>query len=344
MKELFLAMRELLARGEPFTLVTVVGASGSTPRGPGARMLVGRKGRIWGTIGGALPEHLAIGDARSLAGRGGGSCLKDYVLHENEAADIGAKCGGEISVYSQYIDSRLSALVEKALECFSEKKASWFIMSLDGGRAPENPGPSFCLAREEGIAALEGGPPARLSPLLKNQCVRLEQDGLVWFSEPLAPGGFVYVFGGGHVAQELVPLLGRLDFRCVVFDDREEFTRRELFPGAEDIIRGDFKKIGLSLGAEDYVVIVTRGHIWDFEAEAFALKSEAPYIGVIGSRTKHAFVRKRLLEAGFSREEIDAPRVHAPIGLDIGSKTPAELAVSIAAELIRTRSELLRSR
>ncbi|MDR1318769.1 MAG: XdhC family protein [Treponema sp.] len=344
MKELFLAMKDLLARGESFALVTVVGASGSTPRGPGARMLVGREGRLWGTIGGALPEHLAIEDARSLVRRGGGSCLADYILHENEAADIGAKCGGEISVYSRCLDSgdsRLAALVEKALECFSEKKASWFIMALDGGGG--SPGASFCLARKDG--AVLGAVPGRLPPLLKNQCVRLEREGLVWFSQPLAAEGFVYVFGGGHVAQELVPLLSRLDFRCVVFDDREEFTQKNLFPGAAEIIRGDFKKIGasLSLGPEDYAVIVTRGHIWDFDAEAFALKSDAPYIGVIGSRTKHAFVREKLLEAGFGEEEINAPRVHAPIGLDIGSKTPAEVAVSIAGELIRTRSKLMQS-
>jgi xanthine dehydrogenase accessory factor len=222
----------------------------------------------------------------------GGSCLKDYILHENEAADIGARCGGEISVYSQYLDPgdpELPAFVEKALDCFSKKEACWFIMPLAGGRTPAKPegqegcprgksGVPFCLARKDGAAALAGDAPAGLSPLLKDQCVCLERDGLVWFSQPLRSAGFVYVFGGGHVAQELVPLLCRLDFRCVVFDDREEFTQGELFPDAEEIIRGDFKKIGdsLSLGAKDYVVIVSRGHLWDFDAEVFALKSEAP--------------------------------------------------------------------
>jgi xanthine dehydrogenase accessory factor len=126
----------------------------------------------------------------------------------------------------------------------------------------------------------------------------------------------------------------------VVFDDRGEFSKRELFPDAEEVIRGSFADIGrsLSLGPADYAVILTRGHLWDFEAEAFALKSEARYIGVIGSRSKHAFVRERLLEAGFGAAAIDAPRVHAPIGVKIGSKTPAEVAVSIAAELIRARA------
>lgn len=157
----------------------------------------------------------------------------------------------------------------------------------------------------------------------------------------MARRGLVYVFGGGHVAQELLPLLVRLDFRCVVFDDREEFTRDDLFPGAEKIILGDFEHIerNVSLKADDFVVIITPGHLWDLEALAFALKSGASYIGVIGSKSKHEFIRERLCERGFSRDLINAPRVHAPIGLDIKSKTAAEISVSIAAELILERAQ-----
>jgi xanthine dehydrogenase accessory factor len=127
-----------------------------------------------------------------------------------------------------------------------------------------------------------------------------------------------------------------------VFDDRGEFTRPELFPGAAGVIQGAFDHIGnyISLGANDYAVIVTRGHRWDYDAWAFALRGPAAYIGVIGSRTKHAFVRERLRAAGFSEAEIHAPRVHAPIGIDIGSKSPAEVAVSIAAELIKVRQHI----
>jgi len=86
------------------------------------------------------------------------------------------------------------------------------------------------------------------------------------------------------------------------------------------------------------VVIVSRGHRWDLEAWAFALNSPSLYIGVIGSRAKQALVKGRLRERGFSTEEIDAPRVHAPIGIDIKSETPAEIAVSIAGELILCRA------
>jgi len=173
---------------------------------------------------------------------------------------------------------------------------------------------------------------------------RLVKEGkdklLAEIEKEMAQGGFVYIFGGGHIAQELVPLLSHLDFRCVVFDDREEFSKPELFPGAEKVLLGDFKHIGrfVALSENDYAVIVTRGHLWDLEAWAFALSSQASYIGVIGSKTKHEAVKARLRERGFDDSSINAARVHAPIGMDIKSETPAEIAVSIAAELILIRA------
>ncbi|MDR2477975.1 MAG: XdhC family protein [Treponema sp.] len=340
MNELFTALREEFAEKKPLVLVLLIAASGSTPRDAGAWMLVGREGRIRGTIGGAIPEHLAIEEARSIASQGGGGAIKNYLLHENEAADLGAKCGGELSVFFQYITSETPGLIdfiEKGISRRAVKEAAWFIM----GVSPEADNSlSFCLAAESGLVAALGAVPAALQPLLTGRPVLLEQNARRWFSAPLAAAGFVYVFGGGHVAQELVPLLTRLEFRCVVFDDREEFTRRELFPGAANIIRGEFDKIEkyLSLESGDYAVIVTRGHIWDYDAFTFALHSRAAYIGVIGSRAKHAFVREKLIQAGCTAAEIDAPRVHAPIGVDIKSKSPAEVAVSIAAELIRVRA------
>lgn len=336
-------MHERLTRNEPLVLATLIAGSGSTPRDAGARMLVGNSGRIWGSVGGALAEHLVIEEAAALIAKRGGSSLGNYILHENETADIDAKCGGEFTVFSQYLDVEIPGLIdfiEKGLARFSEKEGTWFIMDVSGN--PE--GVSLILAAKDRVIASLGKIPADTESLpqvmCKQSCILLERDGLRCFSQPLAAAGFVYVFGGGHVAQELVPLLDRLGFRCVVFDDRAEFTRQELFPCAANVIRGEFEVIEkyIHLDKNDYVVILTRGHRWDYEAEAFALRGKAAYIGVIGSKSKHAFVQGRLKEAGFTEAEIHAPRVHAPIGMDIGSKTPAEIAVSIAAELIKVRA------
>jgi xanthine dehydrogenase accessory factor len=373
MKTLFQQMLRLVADNRSFALISIIDSSGSSSRGPGAHMIVCDEGRIWGTIGGSLSEHLALEKAKALMAKRGGRQVDKY-----NAANTDARCGGEIVVFSQYIDAAtpgLCAFIEKALSRFSEKDETWLVMGITGlsnknihhrvtrsftekkaknilklRETPcspwlnsyllDSPGPSLCLAAKDGILSALCQEPDDTFPLLKNECACLEQNGKKWFSQPLTQAGFVYIFGGGHVAQELVPLLSRLGFRCLVFDDREEFAKTELFPDAVKSIRGDFAHIrdSLCLEAVDYAVIVTHGHQWDFEAEAFALQSEARYIGVIGSKAKHAFIRERLLAVGFTDAQIHAPRVHAPIGISIGSKSPAELAVSIAAELIQIRN------
>jgi xanthine dehydrogenase accessory factor len=337
MKDLLLNVKKSITLGEDLVLAVIVSASGSTPRGPGAMMLIGGEGRIWGTIGGAVAEHLAIEEGKKLLEEKH-SALRTYLLHPSETADIGAKCGGEISVFFLYLDSaesRIPAIMEAGIASFSAMSPCWLAFSL------EEKNPSLGILGEEGIIVWLGEEPEEPSNLNMPRPGQEKQGKKTWFSQALVPDGFVYIFGGGHVAQELAPILSHLNFRCVVFDDREEFTRPELFPDDCHIIRGDFENIGasLSLTEKDYAVVVTRGHAFDFQAEAFALRSKALYIGVIGSGAKHAFVRDRLEAAGFRPEELDSPRVHAPIGINIQSKTPAEVAVSIAGELILTRSK-----
>jgi xanthine dehydrogenase accessory factor len=338
MKDLLLNVKESAARGEDLALAVIVSASGSTPRGTGAMMLIGKKGRIWGTIGGATAEYLAIEEGEKII-REKHSALRTYLLHPNEAADIGAKCGGEISVFFLYLDSAESGLIpvmEAGIASFSAMEPCWLVFAL------EEETMALGILGEEGIIVWLGEEPENPLALILPRPGQEKQGEKNWFSQILVPDGFVYIFGGGHIAQELAPILCHLGFRCVIFDDREEFTRPALFPEDCHVIQGDFENIGasLSLTEKDYAVVVTRGHAFDFQAEAFALRGKTPYIGVIGSDAKHSFVRARLEEAGFSPEELDAPRVHAPIGLNIQSKTPAEVAVSIAGELILTRARI----
>ena len=129
------------------------------------------------------------------------------------------------------------------------------------------------------------------------------------------------------------------DFRTVVYDQREHAVTRAFFPDAAGLLTGPFSEALARTGAvtaEDYVVIMTPGHQADYEVLAQALRTPAKYIGCIGSRKKIAATRERLLADGFSPAEIG--RVHAPIGLPIGGETPAEVAVSVAAQLIACRS------
>lgn len=149
-------------------------------------------------------------------------------------------------------------------------------------------------------------------------------------------GNTVCIFGGGHVAQELVPVLAHLDFSCIVFDDRPEFANKEVFPDAKKCIVGDFEKIKdfIEIQEGDFVCIMTRGHQFDYLVEKQILKTPASYIGVMGSRSKTRIIHEKLLADGFTKEELK--RLKSPIGLDIKAETPAEIAISIAAELIQT--------
>ena len=162
-----------------------------------------------------------------------------------------------------------------------------------------------------------------------------------------APADRVLLFGGGHVARALAKVLSLADYSVEVWDQRPEAVTPALFPDAAALRCGAWEAALEALApvaAEDYVVVMTPGHQGDFTVLAQVLKTPAKYIGCIGSRSKAAAVRSRLLEAGFSEGEVD--RVRSPIGLPIGGKAPGEIAVSVAAEMIACRygSPIERSR
>jgi xanthine dehydrogenase accessory factor len=146
------------------------------------------------------------------------------------------------------------------------------------------------------------------------------------------------IFGGGHCAQALAPLLHTVGFRVTVFDERAEYACRENFPTAEQIIVGDYTKIGdyLQFTADDYIVVMTNGHSYDLDVQDQILRGDFAYVGVIGSRRKTAAVNQKLRERGVKEAAIE--RVHTPIGTPIKAVTPEEIAVSIAGELIYTRA------
>lgn len=144
--------------------------------------------------------------------------------------------------------------------------------------------------------------------------------------------------GGGHVSLELAHIAGRLEFELIVIDDRPEFANESRFPMARRVICAPFLEALAELGSreDDYYCLLTRGHVHDRDCLEHVLRGRYAYIGMIGSRAKVAAVKDSLAAAGFAREVLDG--VCAPIGLPIGGQTPAEIAVSIAAQLVQVRS------
>jgi len=148
-----------------------------------------------------------------------------------------------------------------------------------------------------------------------------------------------FIFGGGHVSQALDPVLRSVDFRTVILDDRAEFAGRGLFPAADEVIRIDSYEdafADISVDEESYIVIVTHGHMGDYAVLHRAVDLPHAYIGMIGSRRKTAVLFDRLREDGIPEDVIS--KIYAPVGEKIYAETPAEIAVSIAAEMIKVRS------
>ena len=171
----------------------------------------------------------------------------------------------------------------------------------------------------------------------------LEEDGLVCggqveiFVEPILTRPQLVVLGAGHVGQAIAQIAARIDFRVTVIDDRDKFVSEERFPTAERRMVQPYDQSldHLSLPADSFILIVTRGHRHDQQALETALNQQVAYTGLIGSRRKIKLLVDHLLEQGYPPEHFR--NLYAPIGLEIGSETPREIAVSVAAELIALR-------
>jgi len=327
MRRMLKIMKERLFAGEDLVLVTVIASSGATPRGAGARMLVGRQGRLAGTIGGGAVEYRSEQIAAKVLEQKT-SLGHDFSLTRDDVQNLGMICGGACNVFFHYLaagDAHTLELAEKADDQMKRGLDLWLLTDVSGG------GNMGLYSRELGYWGL---PVPEDFPLTRHP----GRIGDI-FSEQIYSSGRVIVFGGGHVAQELVPVLAHVGFRCVVMDDREEFARKELFPGAENVICGDLRRIGdfVNIGSEDYVCVMTRGHAHDTVVQAQVLRCRPAYCGVIGSAHKAAGVRRSLKEDyGLSEEALDL--VTTPIGLSIKAETPAEIAISIAGQMILHRA------
>ena len=158
------------------------------------------------------------------------------------------------------------------------------------------------------------------------------------FIEDFGQKTTAYIFGAGHVAYALEPVLRYIGFETVVMDDRKQFANRERYPEAAEVIVGDFEDAfhGMKPDENSYIIIVTRGHAADLTVLRQAIQQKNAYIGMIGSRIKVEANRRQLEEEGVPKEVLD--RVYSPIGLKIHAETPEEIAISVAAEMIQVRA------
>lgn len=337
------------ASGQRFAVATVVRTAGSTPQVAGATLVLGEGEPLRaavGTLGGGCVEADAIETAQAILESGGHS-LRAYELTEELAWNTGLVCGGTMWILVQRDDQ---ALTFDGVDLLPE------LVGASTGAAPV--ALVTRLAKEQGGLTLRGriavrADGARLGSLGDAQAderataealaqlphgtartVKSETGDLL--IEAIACRPRIVVAGGGHVALAIARQAAMLDFDVTIVEDRPEFADPARFPNAT-ILQGEVPALleQMNYAWNSFIVIATRGHKLDADCMRAAVRTQARYVGLLGSRRKTVLIDEMLRAEGVSPERLAA--VHAPVGLDLGGRTPAEIAMSVMAEITAIR-------
>ncbi|HEY8132416.1 MAG TPA: XdhC family protein [Thermoanaerobaculia bacterium] len=296
--ETFELIEQLRRSGKRSTMATLIRTIGTTPRKEGTKMFVGEGGAIFGsvTIGGCVDAKV-IEQADDVL-RSSKPRRFELQLGDEEAWEIGLTCGGAVEVFVEPFDAKLYALA--------------------GGRAV-----AIATNVVTGAHALIE-PPDGKSRMLNERI----------YIEVLRPPSTLIIFGASAVAIPLVTFAKTLGFRTVIIDGRARFASRERFPDADDIRVGIVSEIAgqMQFGPTTPVVLVAHDYKIDVPVLEKALASDAPYIGLLGSRRRGATILQMLRDAGVADSQL--ARVRTPIGLDLGGESAADIALSIISEIV----------
>jgi xanthine dehydrogenase accessory factor len=343
-------LRELttaLERCRPCVYCAIVETRGSTPQKAGAAMLVYPDGGQCGTLGGGCVEAEVRQRAlRGLNDRAAKAEVFTFHLDDDYGWDDGLICGGRMTILAQPIldfGFRISDyfrhyrnLVESGSGCIEAIAVGAMDLPI-GSRF------LFTASRAVMVTSDDVAPTDIVMTNLPDLAARpraMLREGVAYL--PTLPRVRLLIVGGGHVAHAVAELAADVDFDVWVMDDRDKFANHERFPQAQQCIVGDIGPTLKGLIADGavtpstFALIVTRGHNHDEEALYHLATTSAGYVGMIGSKRKIRLIYDDLMARGIS-EEILA-KVHSPLGLEIGSRTVAEIGVSIVAELIACRN------
>jgi xanthine dehydrogenase accessory factor len=351
MKNIYLQFLDLLSDKSNLVLATVTSTFGSTPQKPGSSAIFDDSGLIAGTVGGGVVERKVV----KLAGEAILS-KKSSHCHFNLGNDISksdeAICGGQISVLidgnimnhkyvfeqlKKSMEDRIPGVLITMVTAFTEDNVLINRYWMTGTVIPPIPDTFLEKIEPVVITMLEGGNQSDYRELeLK---IPDEEPSSLFFLEAVFPPSKLVIAGAGHVGRALAHLADMLDFVVTVIDDRPEFACIENIPEASNLIVSDIGQAieDLKKTKDTYIVIVTHGHKDDAAALKSCIRSEVAYIGMIGSKVKIAAIRENFIRNGWATiGQWEA--VHTPIGLEIKSRTVAEIALSIAAQLVLVRN------
>lgn len=341
MKQLIQQTCTLLAQGEDLVLATVSSQSGSTPRLAGAKMIIRRHGRIHGTIGGGMVEALAMQEALACFTQGK-SLRRAFDLSNSDAAGTDMICGGKMELFLEYIlpDEINRAVFQALLAVMAAGRRVTLVCPLDSGAGGEQ----RFIIDHRGQSSRADTSESLLSAIKQirsstSAATLIEHQGRQYLLSYFAVAGHLILIGAGHVSACTAEAAAQVGFRITVMDDRAEFANQERFPLADKIqVLPSFADCfqDMAIDGDSYLVIVTRGHMHDLEVLDQALRTNAGYIGMIGSRKKRNALYTKLMDQGVQETQLE--RVHCPIGIAIEADTPEEIAVSIVGELIYQRA------
>jgi xanthine dehydrogenase accessory factor len=346
MPSLLSQLVDALQANRPVCYTALVETRGSTPQKPGAQMLIFSDGAQVGTLGGGCVE--AEVKRRALALLAGGRAeILTFTLDHDYGWDDGLICGGRMKML---VDPILPGApidyYQQYLRRADNGPGGTEVVSIDQTASGIPEAAQLLLDRDGKLVAARGLPDQHNSAFLKHAQQGLkpissrprayQAAGLAYL--PQLPRCRLVIVGGGHVGQKVAELAAQVDFDVWVIDDRETYCSEERFPAAARRICAPFEDAlpSLEIGSDDLCVIVTRGHQHDEEALFHLAERPARYVGMIGSRRKIRMIFEDLRRRGISDNAIE--RVHAPLGIDIGSQTVPEIAVSIVAELVAVRN------
>lgn len=338
MRDIIAEVDRWRAEEEVIALATVVETWGSAPRQVGAKMAFTPGGRIAGSVSGGCVEGAVIEVGLEVMTTGRPQLLHFGVADET-AWSVGLACGGSIEVFVNPLDPAVFDRAKQALEAErpfalatvvrgpEAALGQELLVYEDGEVSGELPAGLTSAAAEAARRALAEGAPRRA-----NIAAEVEL-----FADVNLPSPTLVIIGGVHIAGPLTALAGTLGYRTVVVDPRKAFGTRERFPHADQLIQAwpDEALQRIRLTRSTAVAALTHDPKLDDPALKVALASEAFYVGALGSRRTQASRRKRLLADGLSEAQL--ARLRGPIGLDIGARTPEEIALAVMAEVVAAR-------
>ena len=355
MKNIYLQLLDLHETCPDLVLSTVTGSIGSTPQKAGSSALFGYSGLVSGTVGGGILEG-KVQELSMNAISSGDSFHLTFFLNRDASKGEDALCGGQntvlidsrpcayLSVFQQIeksVRNRIPGVLVTRVSHVEKNKVLIGRFWMTGQDKPSLPQQIIDKIEPEVISILSNSDPADFREIEISAMDETASD--LFFLEPVFPPPILIIAGAGHIGKALAHFGALLDFDVTVIDDRAEFANTRNITDADHLI---VDNIGKAIGeiektSDTYIVIVTRGHYDDADALKACIGSQAEYIGMIGSRNKVATMKRDFLEKGWATEE-QWDSVHSPVGLDINSKTVQEIAVSIAAELVKVKRKLKR--